>query len=951
MKFLNRLYSLFLIFVGQVYADVSSMPMDLFEKSPSEKKLHNTIASSVKNIPSSVGVKSVPILDDRNFLSSKDDILAHVATSGPVEKKQEIAKQDIVEEPTFDQPSKTEEVGMIVPDVATDDMKQDVDTSIDLEKSQPDGVVQSGAKVEAEQESIQEQQEEKKEKNVLYQDPEFIDDQESVVFNFEETDLSNVASYLETIHKVKFITEDIVSTAKEAKGLSGHKITFRTNKVLTKKESWDLFITFLHIAGLDIVPMMQAGFYKIVPFTKANSEPIPAFIGTDVDVLPDNDMIVRYVYFMRNIDPAKIQKILLPMQAGSAKLDVFAEMKALIFLDRAHNIKSLMQIVLEMDRSVLPESLSVIKLKRANAEDVKTLYQSLKPGSSAGGGSQPQKAWAPGKKESSFEYFPQDVAMVTDKRTNSLILLGSEKGIKKIEEFVEKYIDAEVVRDAPPVFTYPLEYTNATDIVNVLTQAVKYGSGTPAGQYGGVRDGVKYFSNMTIVAEPHSNSVIINSTKEDYDALVPLIKELDTPQKQIGLEVLIVQVTDSQAKTIGSQISGPNGPDAPIPANQQAQTFAQNIAAQTSGVLGTNGQATAPVVTTTTVGSNTTYSLKSSLGALLGTVYNGAVNEAGAILVTFGQPIWALFKVLQTMVSVHVVANPFCVVSNNTAANVSIGEMRRILSSQVVNAFGTTTNGLTNAQSTLGFNITPQINKGNIINLQITVTNNQFVVAGSSSSATQDQKQIMTNASVANGEVLVLGGLMQESYTSTSRGVPFLEHIPILGWFFKSKTKGIVKSHFLVFISPRLIESPDKKEGGVDSYTLYKMNEAQKNIDIMDDIDWFASKRDPLQRAFFGDSMPKSLKELTGQDATIQAQRRERVRHKSKVHVLAQANKARDKAKVKRSGKSQSGKPAHERLEPLSFDQDFVHLPPKNLMTVGKNSISNSMQQGASYVS
>lgn len=943
MKFLNRWHSLFFIFAGQVYADASSMPMDLFDKNPSEKKLHNAIASSVKNIPSSGDtIKSIMPQAGHTVDSSKDDVLAQVAKSMPLKVNLDSRVSKETEKSQEAKNIKNED-SVTFAKIESDDEKvshttMDVDAKTNETKD----------KQEEAHETVVQSEEEKKEKGVLYQEPGFLDEQESVVFNFEETDLSNVALYMETIHKVKFITEDIISTAKDAKGLSGHKITFRTNKVLTKKESWDLFITFLHIAGLDIVPMVQAGFYKIVPFTKASGEPIPTFIGTDVDVLPDNDMIVRYLYFTRNVDPAKIQNVLKNMQGGSGKLEVFSEMRGLIFLDRSNNIKSLMQIALEMDRSVLPESLSVIKLKRANAEDVKTLYQSLKPG---GAGGQPQKAWAPGKKDAGSEYFPQDVAMITDKRTNSLILLGAQKGIKKIEEFVEKYIDAEVVKEAPPVFAYPLEYTNATDIVNVLTQAVQYGSGTPAGQYGGVRDGVKYFSKMTIVAEPHSNSVVINSTKEDYEALLPLIKELDTPQKQIGLEVLIVQVTDSEVKDLGAQISGPNGPNAPVLANQQAQTFAQNIQAQTSGILGSNGQSTAPVVTSTSVGNNTSYSLKSSLGALLGSVYNGAVNEAGSILVTFGQPIWALFKILQTMVSVHIVANPFVVVSNNTAASVSIGEVRRILASQVVSAFGTTTNGLTNAGSTLGFNITPQINKGNIINLQISVTNNQFLVAGSATSALQDQKQILTNASVANGEVLVLGGFMQESYTSTSRGVPFLEHIPILGWFFKSKTKGIVKSHFLVFISPRLIESPDQKQNGVDSYTLYKMNEAQKNIDIMDEIDWFASKRDPIQKAFFGESMPKSLKELTGQETTIQAQRRDRSRHKTKVHASTQVDKSKVKSKNKQMNNASKVKSLKAQSSGLiSFDQDFVHLPPKNSIAVGKNAISGSMQQGDLHV-
>ena len=310
-----------------------------------------------------------------------------------------------------------------------------------------------------------------KDKNILYQDPGFVDDHEDIFFNFEDTDLTNVADYIESVHKVKFITEDVITPNKDAKALTGHKISFRTNKALTKRESWDLFVTFLHIAALDVIPMTQDGFYKIVPLVKANSEAVPTYIGTDYEILPDNDMVIRYLYFVKNIDPAKLQHTLKQMQAGSAKLDVFSDLKALIFTDRSCNIKSLMQIVSELDKSVAPETLSVIRLKRANVEDVKTIYQSLKPG--GGTTAQPQRAWLPGKKEQISEYFPQDVTLIADKRTNSLILLGPEEGVKKIEEFVQNYIDIDANRNAPPVFNYYLEYTNAADIATLLIRLLR----------------------------------------------------------------------------------------------------------------------------------------------------------------------------------------------------------------------------------------------------------------------------------------------------------------------------------------------------------------------------------------------------------------------------------------------------------------------------------------------
>lgn len=764
---------------------------------------------------------------------------------------------------------------------------------------------------------------------VLQQAPGFVDDQASVSFNFEETDLANVAAYMENIHKIKFVSEDIISTNKDAKGLAGHKITFRTNKVLTKKESWDLFLAFLHIAGLDIVPMTQAGFYKIVPFSKANSETVPSYIGLDVNLLPDNDMIVRYVYFMKNIEPKNVQPIISKMQGGSAKLDVFSELKALIFTDRACNIKSLMQIVNELDQAVTPETLSVVKLKKANVDDVIKLYKSLKS-SSSGSSNQPNRVWAPGKKDPSLEYFPQDVSTIGDSRTNSLILLGPEKGVKRIEEFIEKYVDIDINRDTPPVFTYQLQYTTADYIQPLLNKIVSYGNtGGSSGASSGNRDGIQYFQQMTIVAEKHSNQLIINSTKEDFEALKPLIAELDIPQKQVGIEVLIVQVSDSDVKTLGSQLSMPKGANAGDKDNETCQTFAQSISAQTSGILASTGQSGSNVVVTKG-GNSEEYSIKSSLAKLLGA--GNIVNEAGSILVTFGKPIWSIFKILKKITSTHVLANPFVVVSNNSPASVSIGEERRIVSSATASANSDTIRGFSSSSAALGFQITPQINKGNIVNMQIKVNNDQFTGSGENS-ALKNNKVVDTYASVASGEVLVIGGIMTESYSSCNRGVPFLENIPLLGWFFKSKNRTLGKDHFLIFISPRLLDPLHDKEN-IDTYTKYKMNEAEEQMKQIDDSDWFSAKKDPIQRAFFGTGTSKKFTSMMSKDGTSV---------KSAKKVKPQKEK-KQSSKPKRKAKKQKNQE-----EVISFDKDFLHTD-NNTSHKVKNSILNSMQQGGSSV-
>ena len=450
---------------------------------------------------------------------------------------------------------------------------------------------------------------------------------ESVVFNFEDVDLKKVADYMEKVHKVKFVTEDILDTHKKGPSLAGNKISFRTNAPLSKKESWNLFITFLSMAGLDVITMSQAGFYKIVPLPNAPQEAIPAYIGASPSLLPDNDMIVRYVYFMQNGDPAKVQALISKFQGSTGTLTVYKDLKALIFTDKSYNIKSLMAIVKEFDKPVAPQVMSVVKLKRVNVEDVISLYNSLRPTAQT-----QQRAWSPEAKDNGEDFFSANVVLAQDKRTNTLILLGTKEAVAKIENFIATYVDIEVKDDKPPVFVYYLEYTNATEMQKTLSSLVSYGSQTSAGQYGGVRDGQKYLQQMNIVADVHSNSLIINTTPEDYKAVEDLIKQLDVPQKQIALEVLIVQITSINQKELGSQISGPNNDN----------TFLRNVSAQTSGIPPASG------IVTTPGGDGLAQSIKSSLASLL----SGPVGQVGSTVLTFGKPIWAVFKILKTTSSI-----------------------------------------------------------------------------------------------------------------------------------------------------------------------------------------------------------------------------------------------------------------------------------------------------------
>lgn len=661
---------------------------------------------------------------------------------------------------------------------------------------------------------------------------------ESVAFNFEDIDLQNIAKYMERIHNVTIITDDILDSNKNAQKMAGNKVSFRTNAPLSKQESWNLFITFLSMAGLDIIPMSHSGFYRIVPLPNASQEAIPAYIGSHPDILPDNNMVVRYVYFLQYADPLKVQPVISKFQGNTGSLVVYKELKALIFTDKSCNIKSLMNIVKEMDKQVSPQVMSVLKLKKANVEDVTKLYESLKPQNN-------QRAWAPDTKDPASEFFAQNVQLVGDKRTNTLIILGPKDGVARLEDFIIKHVDISTDEPKSPVYVYYLEYTNAVNMEKTLGQLVTYASQSSAAQYGGVRDGQKYVQPMTIVADNYSNSLIINATPEDYAIVEQLIKQLDVPQKQVAIEVLLVQVTGQKVKEFGSQISGPN-------ANN---TFLPSISAQTSGIPQINEGSN---VVTTPGGNGLAESIKSNLASLL----MGTVNQAGSTLLTFGQPIWAVFKVLKTIAYTKIIQNPFMLTSNNCEGQLKVGVSRRVVTGEAVSSGTTSTTGFQTAEANLSISIVPQVNDQRIVNLSIQIENNQFVNSGDND-AVQDQKSITTIASVADGEVLVLGGIMADSTSSATSGVPFFAKIPLFGWLFKNKGNRQANNIFMVFICPKILDNVSSQKE-LQEFSRQKIEETQDYLRLMDEAESIDAGQDPLDKLFFGNNSLKS-DDLTAQ--------------------------------------------------------------------------------------
>ncbi|MGE0206739.1 MAG: secretin N-terminal domain-containing protein, partial [Candidatus Babeliales bacterium] len=654
------------------------------------------------------------------------------------------------------------------------------------------------------------------------------DDKEDLIeVNLEKTDLPNLLRWISDVFNVKFLSEDALQPSPSGRNLSGNAITFKTHTPLTKREVWDLFITFLDLFGFGLSEGTIPDLYKVLPTGPQGSPnllskaPLPSYINIPWQDLPDNDSTVRYVYLVKNSNLATIQGIVDAFRSNTSILRKLEDLNGLFMIDKSSNIRSIMQVVDELDKATQPEALSVLKLKNADANDVVNLYNQLVKTEDPRGIAR----FLGGKKPTTI-YFPEGLRMIPEPRTNTLIILGDKEGIKKAEDFIINHVDTELKIPYSPLYVYELQYTSAKDMAEILTNVTQFtGGSAAAATSGGVREGDKYLRPMVFKAEDQGNRLLIKAEKEDYLKVRDIIRKLDVKQPQIAMEVLIVNVIQTNDRQLGVQIR-----------NKSTNTVSKNLDFQTSGFPLANNTRSAPVIDQNTgsiMANLISLAQGQSVGSTLLTISNAASG------------VWGIFKILQNYAQTNIVSNPFLITTNKYTAQVSIGETRRIQTSttsgvQNVAAFG-------DVEANLTVKITPQINSIGIINLVVDISIQNFTQADPNS-ATKDTKTVKTNANVANGEVLAIGGLLQSREDDATSKVPILGDFPVLGWFFKSKAKTKTKDNLLIFISPRIIEP--MLAGGIGEYTQEK---ACKSKNIMGEARHPAEKRDPIHRWFFHD--------------------------------------------------------------------------------------------------
>lgn len=662
------------------------------------------------------------------------------------------------------------------------------------------------------------------------------------------------------IIKFKFVDEeliDIINYLAAEKGINillptganaiTSKVTLNIEPLLDLDEAWDILLSILDLADYSLIS--EGSIYSIVKNSKAIvKEALPLFIGTAPEDLPDNDERIRYLYFLANIkaseDPQNmINAILKDVLPDLASIKVDPKTNGILITDKANNIKAAMQIIMALDQVTFRETFEVIKLRYTTADIIAKLFNEniLNPEKDK------NRYRVEAGKTTEASFFPKNIKIIPDRRTNTLIVLGKQQAVNQVKDFIYKYIDVELESGKSILHVYHLQYLNAASFEPVLKnivastippQVAQQSKGTAA-QTGPERffEGVLIKADTPPVKEGTSfyggNKLIIAAKNDDWKIIRDLIEELDKPQRQVILEVLVADLTLDDIRLLGTSLRNPQGVD-----------FPNGVAAQTDLI-------TPQIILDQTPSTiNTTTSLQSDLFA--NTIGSNLTNfgtqvPAGSTLISFNDAngkTWGIAQILQLFNTNKILAHPHVVAINNQQALIKIGQ-RRLLADEASAATAATTIRNTPQDADLIVKITPRISAGNNVNLQIDVNEANFI-PGSNAANARVTRVIQTNANVKNEDILVLGGLINVNTVTAERKTPILGDIPIIGWFFKSRQDTTIRTNLTVFICPTIVEP--RLRSGMSDYTRDYINLA-KNYVV--EAELFDSLRDPITRWFF----------------------------------------------------------------------------------------------------
>jgi len=631
--------------------------------------------------------------------------------------------------------------------------------------------------------------------------------QATITLAFQNTDIEPVAA------AVAKATGQSIIVDPRVKG----KVSLMTPRPVTKQGALDLFSSALRSAGFALVQVN--GMYRVVPEADAKIQGNTVLTQSN----PDGDQVVTRVFKIKQDSATNLVNVLKPLLTPNSSITANPGNNTIIVTDYASNVKRVAKLIDSMDEPTVGD-VQTVHLRYGVAIDVasilnKVVDTSTNPADAAGG----------------------KTVVIAEPRSNSILIKSSNpEKIRQIRSLITRIdtptansgniwvvplknaeaaklaVTLRAIVAADNTFSQQSGVTNTgavgttnTNAPNSPNQLPTAQSGVP-GQSGSGSMSAAATSTLTstsapttgglIQADPPTNSLIITASEPYYRHLRQVIDQLDKRRTQIYVEAMIVEVASTSSAKLGIQWQGlinAGGQNVPFGGTNFGQPgTGQNIFDLSKYSACLLNPATCAAAVAPSQGLNV-----------------GMLSKFGG-----NYTMSALIQALDTETGFRVLSTPNLVTLDNEEARIMVGKNVPILSgSYTTNATSQTTPFQTYNRQDIGIllRVRPQIAHNGTVKLavyqEVSNIENQNPLVISAQGYTINKRNIESNIIVDDGQLFVIGGLIDDNYNDLSDGIPFLKDIPLIGQLFRYDSKNREKRNLMVFLRPYVIK--DGKAG------------------------------------------------------------------------------------------------------------------------------------------
>ena len=617
-----------------------------------------------------------------------------------------------------------------------------------------------------------------------------------VSMNFDNVEVADVISAFSSSLKFSYMTDP------EVKGT----VTMYLDMPMTEPELWALFEQCLKLCGSYCV--MNNGVVNILPFSK-----LPQQQQLTMGFTPAGNAEVLF-YKLKTAPAADVAKELKPFMSNGATLIEVPRKNALLIVDAMSNMPKLIEVLKFLDerpgtgmrRAVLHcRNISASRLMNELSEVLPVLGFPV----SANQHTEGQAAKPEGQKSDAGT-----IALTCMDRLQLIVASAvTQEALDELKKWMD-ILDRTDTGDQERVYIYRVINSKAPDLVQALSVMFKVESttlsaGSSGSKSGNQKQGAKNSSPdpaasastsstsssknssrkdtgpasvfevpVSIFADAVNNRLVIKTTPRTYAMMQALLKRLDTVPDQVLLQVLVAEVTLSDAQTFGMTYSLQENNGSTI---NQLQTNYADV----------NGK-------------------EASNQGLAYLIQSSNDKDKNAQL-----------KALAGRSQVKVISSPQILVASHSNAKISVGDKVPTITSEITNTQSTTPDNTALNRSFqymetgIILDITPHVTKGKLVEIELEQTVSEAVkttVEKNIDTPTIQERVLRTTMSLRSGRTVIIGGMIKEKYENTLDSVPMLIDVPFISHLLGSSSRAKIRTEMLVFITANIIEEDTELE-------------------------------------------------------------------------------------------------------------------------------------------